>query len=150
MFGISWKYSRFYRIWSCKMMLSINRSGCNRRGVRVFDLEKESNRTSALNFDHALLRSYHLRNWLLRPWLLILLKMKFFNDVVWCLVAFLLFAVISYTSAFQYNSWVIMQENPVLIKLNCLFIKMSFYRSVGAAAHIHTICSHTDFPFFNF
>ena len=118
--------------------------------VRALDLEKESNCARAFNFYCAHLCSYYLINWLLRSQLLISLKMKFFHDAVWCLVAFLLFFIISYTSAFQYHSWVIMQESPTLIKLNCLFVKMSFYCGVGAAAHIHTICSHADFPFFNF
>lgn len=77
--------------------------------------------------------------------------MKFFNDAVWwCLAALLLFFIISYISAFQYHSQVITQENPMLIKLNWLFVKMKFYCGVGAAAHIHTICSHAHFPFFNF
>lgn len=77
--------------------------------------------------------------------------MKFFNDAVWCLAAFLLFFFItSYTSAFPYHGWVIMQENPMLIKLTRFYIKMSFYCGIRAAAHIHAICSHADFPFFNF
>lgn len=45
--------------------------------------------------------------------------MKFFNHAVWwCLATLLLFFIISYISAFQYHSQVIMQENPMLIKLN--------------------------------